>query len=98
MNGVQVKVINGLRANFKQPSGPSRPGYDWIVQLSGPSGERKILARTYDDDLPGGNPEQQAERALNHIAGMVNAGSFHPDDLANPPFVIVPKPNETPAV
>lgn len=93
MNGTQVRVINGLHAYFKQASGPSRPGHDWIVLLSGASDERKILTRTYDDDAPGMTVEQHAKRAIDYIVSLHNAGTLPPHEPGNPAFVIVPRPD-----
>jgi len=52
-----VTVERGLTAYFKQPSGRSRPGVDWAIQIAG---ERSgmVVVRTYFSS----NPPQDAER------------------------------------
>lgn len=88
---MQVKIVNGLHAHFKQPSGPSRPGHDWIVAIIDESGERKLLARTYDDDAPQATPDQHARRALDYVIQSVNAGAIPAQQSQSPDLIIVPK-------
>jgi hypothetical protein len=51
-----ITVEKGLAAHFKQPTGPSRPGLDWAVRISG---ERAgtVIVRTYFSS----DPPQEAE-------------------------------------
>ena len=52
-----VTVEKGFAASFKQPSGRSRPGVDWAIQIAG---ERAgmVVVRTYFSS----NPLQEAEK------------------------------------
>jgi hypothetical protein len=54
-----VTVVEGLAAYFKQPSGPSRPGVDWAVEIAG---ERAgtVIVRTYFSS----DPPKDAERKV----------------------------------
>ncbi len=54
-----ITIENGLAAYFKQPSGPSRPGIDWTIRISG---ERAgtAMVRTYFSSDPPQDSEQQA--------------------------------------
>lgn len=88
---MQVKIVNGLHTHFKQPSGPSRPGHDWIVAIIDESGERKLLARTYDDDAPQATPEQHAQRALDYVIQSITTGVIPAQQLQSPDLIIVPK-------
>jgi hypothetical protein len=74
----KITVTNGLHAHFKQPSGPSRPGYDWVVVIASESGEQKVMARTYDDDSPAASSQQHAQRALDDVAKLFNTGMLPP--------------------
>ena len=52
-----MTVEKGFAASFKQPSGRSRPGVDWAIQIAG---ERAgmVVVRTYFSS----NPPQEAEK------------------------------------
>jgi hypothetical protein len=54
-----ISLEKGLTAYFKQPSGPSRPGIDWAVRISG---ERTgtVIVRTYFSSATPQLSEQQA--------------------------------------
>ncbi len=60
-----VTVKNGLTAYFKQPNGPSRPGVDWAVQISGEQ-TATVLVRTYFSTDP---PREEEKPALAEKAG-----------------------------
>jgi hypothetical protein len=55
-----VTIEQGLTAYFKQPSGPSRPGIDWAIRISG---ERTgtVIVRTY---FSSPSPQQSEQQAL----------------------------------
>ena len=52
-----VTVEKGFTAYFKQPSGRSRPGVDWAIQISG-ARSGMVVVRTYFSS----NPPQDTER------------------------------------
>lgn len=54
-----ITIENGLAAYFKQAAGPSRPGVDWAIRISG---ERAGMAmvRTYFSS----DPPQESERQM----------------------------------
>jgi hypothetical protein len=54
-----ITVEKGLAAYFKQPSGESRPGVDWLVRISG-ARAGTALVRTYFST----SPPQEAEKQL----------------------------------
>jgi hypothetical protein len=92
IRNMEVKIVNGLHAHFKQPSGESRAGHDWIVAINDESGERKLVARTYDDDAPQFTPEQHARRALSHVVQLINTGTIPPrPTTGTPDFIFIPK-------
>jgi len=41
-----VTVMQGLVAHFKQPTGVSLPGIDWIIKIEGPKNGR-VVVRSY---------------------------------------------------
>jgi len=90
---MEVKVVNGLHAHFKQPSGVDRAGHDWIVAMISESGERKLVARTYDDDEPQATPEQHARRAVGYVVGLINAGTLPPRPARGMDLLVIPKAN-----
>jgi hypothetical protein len=55
-----ITIKGGLNAFFKQPSGPSRPGIDWAVNIAG---ERTstVIVRTY---FSSSSPEESEKQAL----------------------------------
>ena len=47
-----ITVENGLAAHFKQPTGRSRYGIDWVVRITG-ARDGVVLVRTYfSSDMP----------------------------------------------
>ena len=57
----QISVGAGLSAFFKQANGPSRPGVDWQVTVSGNSGDVTLIVRTY---FQSSAPDEKEELAL----------------------------------
>jgi len=50
MNNWHISVGNGLSAHFKQPTGPSRAGTDWAVNLERDGETTMLLVRSYQDE------------------------------------------------
>ena len=89
--GFNVRVLQGLRADFKQPSGPSRAGTDWAISLTSSSGERRILVRTYANDVGPISQEQEARLALEYVGQLIRSG-WSPDQYRGEPGeLVVPK-------
>ena len=89
--GFNVRVMQGPRAQFKQASGPSRPGADWAISLTNSAGERRILVRTYADDIGPLSPEREAQLAVEYI-GNLNQTGWSPDQYRGEPGeLVVPK-------
>jgi len=89
--GFKVRALQGLRAHFKQPSGPSRPGADWAISLVNSAGERKILVRTYADEVGPLSPEQEAQLAVAYVGHLIESG-WSPDQYRGEPGeLVVPK-------
>jgi hypothetical protein len=89
--GFNVRVLNGLRAHFKQASGPSRPGTDWAISLTNSSGEHRILVRTYADDAGRRSQEREAQLAVEYVGHLIQSG-WSPDQYRGAPGeLVVPK-------
>ena len=70
-----VTVEQGLSAYFKQPSGPSRPGVDWAVRISGEKAVT-VIVRTYFSSTPPQEAEKEdmAARAADFIRRKLAQG------------------------
>jgi hypothetical protein len=55
-----ITIEQGLTAYFKQPSGPSRPGIDWAIRISGDR-TGTVMVRTY---FSSASPQQSEQQAL----------------------------------
>jgi hypothetical protein len=89
--GFNIRAVQGLRAHFKQPSGPSRPGADWAISLTNSAGERKVLVRTYADAIGQLSPEQEAQLAVDYVGHLIQTG-WSPDQYRGEPGeLVVPK-------
>ena len=86
--GFDVRVLQGLRANFKQPSGPSRAGTDWAISLSNARGESTILVRTYADEVGPLSEEEEARLALEFIGQLIESG-WTPEQYRGEPGELV---------
>lgn len=86
--GLEVRVLQGLRAHFKQPSGPSRAGTDWLISLTDSSGERKIFVRTYADEVGPLPPEQEAQLAAEYVGHLIQSG-WSPEQYQGEPGELV---------
>jgi hypothetical protein len=89
--GFNVRALQGLRAHFKQASGPSRPGADWAISLTNSTGERKILVRTYADDVGQLSPEQEAQLAVAYVGHLIQTGWVPDQYRGEPGELVVPK-------
>jgi hypothetical protein len=71
----RVTIGQGLTAYFKQPSGPSRPGIDWVVQITGEQAGT-VLVRTYFSSNPPRETERQAlaDKAARFITKKLATG------------------------
>jgi hypothetical protein len=70
----RVTVERGLVAHFKQPSGPSRPGVDWIVRVEGQ--KKGVIVRTYLTSA-GATEEEKvrlSQRALELVQKKIESG------------------------
>jgi hypothetical protein len=88
LEGFHVRAVRGLRAHFNQPSGPSRPGTDWVVALTNSTGERQILVRTYADEVGERSPAQEAELAVEYVGHLIQNG-WTPDQYRDEPGELV---------
>ena len=55
-----MTVEKGLAGYFKQPSGRSRPGVDWAIQIAG-TRAGMVVVRTYFSSNP---PQEEEKKAL----------------------------------
>lgn len=86
--GFNIRALQGLRAHFKQASGPSRAGADWALLLTNSAGERRILVRTYSDDVGQLSPEQEAQLAVEYVGHLIQNG-WSPDQYRGEPGELV---------
>ncbi len=77
----KLSVTSGLSAHFNQTDGPSLPGVDWIVNVSGPDVNTNVLVRTLFSSDPPDQSEQEsmAELALSEVRSKL-AGGWKPVD------------------
>jgi hypothetical protein len=70
-----VKIEKGLTAYFKQPTGSSRPGVDWVVQITGDQAGT-VVVRTYFPTSPPRETEKPAlaDKAARFITKKLAAG------------------------
>ena len=70
-----VTVEKGFVAHFKQPSGRSRPGVDWAIQIAG---ERAgmVVVRTYFSSNPpqDGEKKELADKAVLFVQRKLEQG------------------------
>jgi hypothetical protein len=71
----RVTVEKGLVAYFKQPSGCSRPGVDWAIQISG-GRSGMVVVRTYFSSNPPQDSEKKelAEKAVRFVQRKLEQG------------------------
>ena len=93
----QVTAVSSLEAWFKQPAGPSRPGVDWALRISGGL-TASVIARTY---FAGSRPRKAELSGLqahaeNYVRQQLENG-WTPDDsgllvIEEPAPVLPPGP------
>ena len=86
--GFHVRALQVLRAHFNQPSGPSRAGADWVIALTNSAGERRILVRTYADNVGELSPAQEADLAVEYVGHLIQTG-WSPDQYRDEPGELV---------
>lgn len=74
MSGWSIQPTSVLRAHFKQPQGPSKPGADWVVSLSSEGKTANVLVRVYAEDIKGQSPEQEAETVVKYVGSLIQSG------------------------
>ena len=84
----RATVKDGLQAWFLQPSGPSRPGTDWVVTLTNGKTERRVFVRSYSDEGRDAAPETEARIVLSYINDLFARG-WTPDDYKSEPGELV---------
>lgn len=61
----KLSVSSGLSAYFKQPDGPSLPGVDWIINVSGSDVDTTVLVRIMFSSDP---PDQSEQESMAELA------------------------------
>lgn len=80
----RITVLQGLKAHFKQPNGPSKPGTDWMVAVGNGVQEFRILVRAYADDVVGLDQQGEVAAMVGFVAGLVRGG-WTPDKWKGEP-------------
>lgn len=92
-----VSVTGALRAHFKQPGGPSRAGADWAVVVDDGDQQKRILVRTYADDVgPISDKNDEAQLVIAYVAGLLESG-WSPEQYKGEPGELVVPRGQTPA-
>jgi hypothetical protein len=70
-----IVVENGLAAHFKQASGRSRFGIDWVVRITG-ARDGVVIVRTYfsSDMPPEAEKKAMAEKAVLFVQRKLDQG------------------------
>ena len=98
--GWKIAVVSALNAHFKQASGPSRAGTDWavsFVRAGEPSAERRVIVRSYSDEVADKPQEKAVPHVLGYVASLLESGwspeqhQGAPGDLVCPPAAPGPK-------
>ncbi len=78
-----LAVKSGLSAYFNQPSGPSRPGVDWAIEIAGKPSV-VVLVRTYFSSDPRNDAEQGAlmEKAISFVRQKIEQGWIPESDTS----------------
>lgn len=71
----KITVEQGLAAHFKQATGPSRPGIDWMIKIEGPK-SGVVIVRTYLKAAVATEQEKVllSERALDLVQRKIETG------------------------
>jgi len=80
----QIVVLRGLKAHFKDPDGPSRPGTDWLVALRNDAQEYRIVVRAYADDVAGIAQDREVAMVLDFVTRLLGQG-WTPDEWKGQP-------------
>ena len=76
-----ITIKSGLSAHFKEEDGSSRPGVDWIIELTRSDEKHGVLVKALlaDDATPETreNQEYQAQVAMQYLNDRLNQG-WHP--------------------
>jgi len=97
-SGWTIAVPSCLKAHFKQPVGPSRPGADWLAVLTNGSIEKRILVRQYFDPELSIDLRKQAQIVAEYVAQLMKDG-WSPDSYtAKPGELTVPTADGSSAV
>lgn len=62
-----------------------------MISLANSAGERKILVRTYTDDVGELSPEQEAQLAVEYIGHLIQTGWSPEQYRGEPGELVVPK-------
>jgi hypothetical protein len=90
-----ITVLSALRAQFRQPAGPSRAGADWAVSLRhGADDEKRVMVRTYADDVGAVPREQEAELVVDYLKRLLASGWTPEQYRWRPGELVVPAPSE----
>jgi hypothetical protein len=87
----KIFVGQGLHAYFKQPTGPSRSGADWIVDLSPPEGSAapyRVVVRVYDQDVAG---QAVGDLIVQFLRDLIDSG-WSPADYRGVPGELTYQP------
>ena len=90
MKNWRISVSNGLSAHFKQPTGPSRAGTDWVVNLECDGETKGLLVRSYQDETGDKQPVQIASAITNFIQQKINEGWDPEQYKGNPGELVLP--------
>jgi hypothetical protein len=72
--GWTISITGALRAHFKQPRGPSKPGADWSVALTRQGRTSRLMVRVYAEDVTGYTPEEEAKAVARYVNGLLQSG------------------------
>jgi hypothetical protein len=90
----RISVGSALRSSFRQATGPSRPGADWVVELKGDRESKKVLVRIFSDEVVGLTTAQEASVAARYVADLLESG-WTPEEYRGQPgeLTVSPQPN-----
>jgi hypothetical protein len=90
MKNWRISVSNGLSAHYKQPTGSSRAGTDWFVNLECDGEKIGLLVRSYQDETGNMQPAQIASAIANFIQQKINTGWDPEQYEGNPGELVLP--------
>ena len=88
MKNWRISISNGLSAHFNQPTGPSRAGTDWVVNLECDGETKALLVRSYQDETGDQQPAQIASAITHFIQQKINGG-WDPEQYQGDPGELV---------